>query len=205
MTLAELKTAMQDWAQSSETTFVADLNTMIVNAEKRIYNRVMVPDAKTSTTFATVSGTKSYSFTADCIQPLRVWLTVSGNDRAPMLRKAASYLREAFIGYTNAEPTYYAWLRSSATQPAFLLGPTPDAIYTVNVEYMDGTPPSLVSAENWLSTNYPEVLRKVAIHEASIFLKQWESAPLLKQEAEEAISSLAQIVGAPPKDEEKPQ
>lgn len=203
MTLAELKTAIQDWAQSSETTFVSDLNTMIANAEKRIYNRVIVPDAKTSITGTTTSGTATLAFTADIIAPLRVWLTVGSIDRAPMIRKSASYIREVFsAGYLGGEPTYYAWLKSSATAATLLMGPTPDSSsYTVNVEFVDGTPPSLVSAATWLSTNYPEVLRKVAIHEAAIYLKMSEQMATYKADADEALMSLIQVLGAPQKDE----
>lgn len=204
MTLAELKTAIQDYCMSSETTFVNSLNTIISNAEKRVYNKVMVPDAKTSTTWSSTSGTNSYSRTIDMVIPLRMWLTVSSVDRVPMLRKSASYIREAFVGSTNDEPTHYSWLKSSPTQATFLFGPTPDSSsYTINLEYIDGTPPSLVSAETWLSTNYPDVLRKVSLHEASIFSKQFdkEQQDVLKQDAEESIQLLVKMVGAPPRDE----
>lgn len=206
MTLAELKQEIRDWTHSSETTFVSSLNKIIQNAERRIYNRVMVPDAKTSTTASTVSGTATVTVTQDILVPLRVWLTVSAVNRAPMIRKSMSYMRETFVGYAGGEPTYYAWQRSSSTAATFYLGPTPDSSsYTLNIEYVDGTPPSLVNAETWLSTNYPDVLRKVTLHEASIFLKQWEQEPILKKDADEALTSLLQVLGAPQKDEFWPQ
>lgn len=206
MTLAQLKTAMQDTVQSSETTFVADLDTMIVNAEKRIYNKVIVPDAKTTATATTTSGTATVAITGDVIAPLRAWMTVSSVDLAPLIRKPMSYMREMFAaGYLGGIPTYYAWQRSSATAATLRLGPTPNSSsYTVNLDFVDGTPPSLVSAETWLSTNYPDVLRKCAIYEAAIFLKMGEMLKVYKDDADEALMSLVQVLGAPQKDEEWP-
>lgn len=202
MTLKELKDSVSHWSQSEEATFIANLNAIVQQAEKRIYNRVMVPDAKNSTTLSIVQGTKQYTSTMDMVMPLRLWITTpAGAEHGELIRKSASYIREAFVGAQEAEPTHYAWLKSSPTASVLLFGPTPNDDYTVNIEFMDGTPPSLVSAETWLSTNFPEVLRKVTIHEAAIYLKMWESEKTYKQDAEEAISSLAAIVGAPQKDE----
>jgi hypothetical protein len=206
MTYTQFKNELRRWLNTDEETFVAELDNITANAEKRIYNRVMVPDTRTSATASTVSGTKTVAVTGDILVPLRVWLTVSSVDRAPMIRKPVSYMREMFVGYASGEPTYYAWQKSSATQATFILGPTPNSSsYTLNVEFIDGTPPSFVSATTWLSTNYIDVLTKVALHEGSIFLKAWEQEQTYKKEAEEAINSLIAVVGAPPKDEQRPQ
>jgi hypothetical protein len=205
VTLAELKSDIQDWLQCSETTLVSNLEDIIRSAEKRICGRVMMPDAKSSATATTASGTATVTFTTtNLLAPLRAWLTVSTVTKPPMIRKNVGWLREITPGAVTGEPQFYAWTLSSATAPTFLLYPVPAGAYTVNLEYLKGVPPSLVDAETWLSTNYEDTLRKVAVHEAAIYLKDGDLMDRYKIDAEEAIAALGQVVGAPQKDEFQP-
>lgn len=199
MTLAELKTYIQNTVRSSETSFVAMLDTLIRNAEKRIHNRVMMPDAKaTASLGTTIDGTSEYEVaSANVLVPLRVYTS----DSHVLVRKSVALLRELGNGSASGKPEFYAWVSSSATVATVKLWPSPLSGYELSMDYIRGVPPTLVSAATWLSTNYPDVLRKVAVHEASIYLKQGEMGTQYGQEAEKEIQVLAQVVGAPQRDE----
>lgn len=209
MTYAELKQQLQDWADSTETRFVGTtgIDICIKNAEKAINDRVMLPDAKLTTTFATAIGVSTVSVTVPTAAILQVYFT----GEKPLVRKSSSYIREFFVGAANAKPTHYAWLRAtqsgSTTTNTLLLGPTPDAIYSFNFEYVTAQPTSIVTATTgtWLSMNAEAVLRKQALYQAAVFLKQWESAKILKDDADSDLMVLAQTLAATAmSDEERP-
>lgn len=201
MTLAELKSDLQDWLRNSEATFVANLNDIISSAERRIYSKAMVPDAKATATVETSDGAFSYEIQANVLRPLRVWLTIGGDDHPPMIAKSAGWLREVSPFSAPGTPTHYAWLRSLADRMQLLVFPKPQGIYTLNMEYMRGDPPSLMTAETWLSTNFPDVLRKVSAHEAAMYLVNQEMMDRYQVLAEAEMASLVGIVGAPVGDE----
>ncbi len=210
MTYAELKAELQAWAQSSEATFVGTtgVDVCIRNAETTINDKAIIPDARKTTTFATVIGTNIVSVALNVAAPLQIFRT----GKRPLIPKPASYMREMFVSnVVGAEPTHYAWIRSTmsagATTNILLLGPTPDAVYTYNIEYIAGVPDSLVTqtAGTWLSVNRPNVLRKMALYEAAIFLKMNEMIPVYKEEAEAALMSMVSMLGSTAtKDEERP-
>ena len=49
-TLATLKTAVQDYLETDETTFVNNLNNIILQAEERILKSVQIPDQRKNVT-----------------------------------------------------------------------------------------------------------------------------------------------------------
>jgi hypothetical protein len=79
-----------------------------------------------------------------------------------------NYIREAYPFPTAiGEPKYYGLFSSTA----FILGPTPDVNYTMELHYY-AAPQSIVDAgTSWLGQNYPSVLLWGSLVEASVFLK----------------------------------
>ena len=85
-----------------------------------------------------------------------------------LLNKDVNYIREAFPypGVTGT-PEYYALFDANT----YILGPTPDVDYEIELHYF-AYPTSIVTASTtWLSTNYPNVLLYGALVEAYIYAK----------------------------------
>ena len=87
----------------------------------------------------------------------------------------SSDLREAYPNPSDtAIPKYYAIFgprSDDAKELSFILGPTPDAVYTVELHYFY-YPESIVTAgQTWLGDNFDSVLLWGSIVEAYLFLK----------------------------------
>ena len=65
MNYTQLKTAIQDYTQNYETTFVADLPVFITQAEQRIYNSVQFPSLRKNVTGVLTLGNKYLSCPTD--------------------------------------------------------------------------------------------------------------------------------------------
>lgn len=204
MTLSELKKAIQEWVQSSEPTFVKNLEIIIQNAEQELHDKVRIPSARVTTDLTTTNGVNTVDAPTGMGVPLGLFITSSGRPY-PLVQRDPSFIREAYSGTVNSRPLDYAWLRSDTTKATILLGPTPNAAYTLTVEYYQTQPESIVTTPNgtWLSINFSDVLLKHCLPQAAIFLKQWENVEVYKKEAADALQQMGQFNLAGRKDEWK--
>jgi hypothetical protein len=85
-----------------------------------------------------------------------------------MLNKDVSYIRQSFPNpATTGIPTHYAYFDENS----YILGPTPDANYAVELHYFY-YPESIVTAgTSWLGDNFDSALLYGALIEAYIFMK----------------------------------
>ena len=146
MNYAELSAAIQEYTQNYETDFVANIPTFVEQAEQRIYNTVQFPSIRKNVTGFTTSGNKYLSCPLDFLAVYSM-AVVSGTDYTYLLNKDVNFIREAYPSTASANnglPKYYALFgpATTNTNPAvitneltFLLGPTPDALYTVELHY----------------------------------------------------------------------
>ena len=168
-TLTTLKTAIQDYLETTESTFVAELDNIIINAEQGIVSAVQHPAFRQYANLATVASTSTVDVSSEA--PLSIYsltLTTASQGESMLLPKQYDFIREAFSGgSTEGSPRFYAWEDEST----LLLGPTPDAIYTVRMSYW-GAPDSITTAStSWLGTNQPDLLLYACLVEAYRFLK----------------------------------
>lgn len=146
MNYTELSNAIQEYTQNYETDFVANIPVFIKQAEQRIYNTVQFPSIRKNVTGFTTSGNKYLSCPLDFLAVYSM-AVVSGTEYTYLLNKDVNYIREAYPSTASADyglPKYYALFgpATTNTNPAvitneltFLLGPTPDAMYTVELHY----------------------------------------------------------------------
>jgi hypothetical protein len=98
-----------------------------------------------------------------------------------LLNKDVNFIREAFPTPTSTgKPEYYALFgptTTNATPPvitnelSFVLGPTPDAIYDIELHYYF-YPESIVTASTtWLGDNFDSVLLYASLLEAYTYMK----------------------------------
>lgn len=168
-TYAQLTQAIQDYAQNSETTFVSNIPNFIKNVEDLILNSVDLDVFRKNATASTTTSNAYLAKPTDYISPFSMSVTVSGSKRF-LLIKEVDLVQEVNNTGATGVPRYYAPFDSGY----FLLGPTPDSTYTMELHYLY-RPTSLVDAGSsgttWLSTNAPMAMLYGCLVEAYTFMK----------------------------------
>jgi hypothetical protein len=169
-TYDSLKQAIQDYTENSETTFVSNLPIFIRAAEERILKNVQLNLFMRNQIGAMTLGNQYLGAPSDFLSPFS--LTLTDNGKKEFLEfKDLSFI-EVFSPDATAtgKPRYYAQFDVGN----FILAPTPDAAYPVEVQYMF-RPASLTSgagtATSWLSENAELSLLYGSLVEAYIFMK----------------------------------
>lgn len=175
MNYAELRQSIIDFTESTDTTFEDNIDTFIQNTEKRVYSSVLIPVLRKNVTGTTTLDNKYLSCPSDFLAPYELAVIVpttvdevTTNNYSYLLQKDVSYVRQAYTDPTaTGIPQYYAQFDYNT----FILGPTPNANYSVELHYYY-YPQSIVTAgTTWLGDNYPMCLLYGALSEANIFLK----------------------------------
>ncbi len=170
-TLSTLKSTVQDYVESTETTFTSNLYTFIKEAEDRIFNNVQLPVQRKNVQGALTASNRFLATPTDFYAPFSV--AVIANDKYHYLDfKHPSFIKEYSPTTTvTGRPKYYSLLDDTA----FEVSPIPDTNYTVEVHYLY-KPASLTagsdSGTTVLSTDYPEALLYGTLAEAAVFLKE---------------------------------
>lgn len=162
------------WTDSAGTgtvtlTSTEQINTFIKQAEQRIYNSVQILALRKNVTGVTTSGNKYLSTPSDWLANFSLAVvdpTTGGYEY--LLDKDVNYIREAFpYPATTGKPTHYAYF----DEDSYILGPTPDAAYTVELHYFY-YPTSIVDAgTSWVGDNFDSVLLYGSLLEAYTFMK----------------------------------
>lgn len=175
MTYNELVTAVQDYL---ETTFsTTDINTMIRQAEQRIYNTVQIANLRKNVTSSCTASNKYLQCPNDFLSTYSIAVyPPGGGDYVYLLNKDVNFIREAYPSASDTgKPRHYAIFgpdSSAVTELTFILGPTPDLAYGVELHYYY-YPESIVTATTtWLGDNFDSALLNATLYEASTFLKQ---------------------------------
>ncbi len=191
-TLATLKSTVQDYCETAETTFVADLDTFIKEAEERILKNVELPVFRKNVTGNATTDFPYLATPSDFLATYSLALIVNSVYTYPLF-KHVSFIRDYTPNATTTGPTKYYALFDDNT---FLLGPTPDSDYTYELHYKY-RPASLTttsgSSTTWLSDNAPDALLYGTLVEAATFLKTPEEAAQYEQRFMMAISALKKL------------
>ena len=164
MTYSQLVAEIQSYTENTFQT--VDINTFITQAEQRIYNSVQLPALRKNVTGTTTSGNKYLAMPTDWLATFSLAIINASNEYTYLLNKDVNFIRQSFPD-TDSEfygtPEYYAVFDNSA----FILGPTPDASYAVELHYFY-YPTSIVTAgTTWLGDNFSSTLLLL------IFLLNW--------------------------------
>lgn len=178
---------------SSTVTFTSteQLNTFIQEAEQRIYNMVQLLDLRKNVTGNVTSGNKYLSVPTDWLANFSLAVIDATGRYEYLLNKDVSYIRQAFPNpSTTGIPTHYAYFDENS----YILGPTPDANYAVELHYFY-YPESIVTAgTTWLGENFDSVLLYGALLEAYTFMKgEPEVIAEYQKRYDEAMGMLKQL------------
>lgn len=170
MTYGELKQAIQDYTENDETTFVNNLPLFIRLSEERILKSVQLNLFQKNQFGTMTTGNQYLAAPSDFLAPFSLSIDVSG-DAEFLLFKDLDFVQTYTPDpTTTGQPKYYAQFDVDN----FILAPTPDANYTVDIHYLY-RPASLTagsdSGTSWLSTNAEIALLYGSLVEAYTFMK----------------------------------
>lgn len=176
MNYTELVTAVESYLQNYETDFVSQIPTFVRQAEQRIYNTIQFPALRKNVTGTTTSGVPYLSCPSDFLASysIAVIAPVTG-EYTFLIPKDVSYIRSAYPSPTaTGTPRYYSIFgpqSSAESELTFILGPTPNANFSVELHYYF-YPESIVTANTtWLGDNLDTLLLYGTLVEAYTFLK----------------------------------
>ena len=173
LTYAQLVVAVSDYC---ETTFnTTDMNTMIQQAEQRIYNTVQLANLRRNVTGSLASGNQYLSAPDDFLSTYSLAVINGSGDYIFLLNKDVNFIREAYPNSaTTGTPKHYAIFGPQSSNPAelsFIVGPTPNSSYSVELHYYY-YPQSIVTAgTTWLGDNFDSALLYGTLCEAITYMK----------------------------------
>ncbi len=170
MTYDELKTAIQDYTENDETSFVNNLPLFIRLAEERILKSVQLNLFQKNQSGSMTTGNKYLAAPSDFLAPFSLSIAVSGPQEFLLFKDLDFVQTYTPDATTTGQPKYYAQFDVDN----FILGPTPDANYTVDIHYLY-RPASLTvgagSGTTWLSDNAEITLLYASLVEAYTYMK----------------------------------
>jgi hypothetical protein len=191
MNYTQLVQAIQDYTETSETTFVSNIPNFVQLAEERIYNTVQLPALRKNVTGTATTGNKYLSLPSDWLADYSIAIIQTDGSYEFLLNKDVNYIREAYpTPSSTGLPKHYAIFDANT----FILGPTPDANYSVEMHYFY-YPQSIVTANTtWLGDNFESVLLYGALREAVIYQKgEQDMVNYYEQKYQESLALLKQL------------
>lgn len=191
MNYATLTTLIQQYCESTETTFVANIPTFVQLAEERIYNSVQIPAIRRNQTGTLSTNNKYLTLPSDWLATFSLAVINTDGSQEFLLDKDVNFVRQSFPSPTDTgKPQYYAIFDDNT----FILGPTPDSAYSVEMHYYY-YPTSIVTASTtWLGDNFETVLLYGSLREAYTYLKgEADMMQYYDQKYQEALGLLKQL------------
>ena len=157
-----------DGSSTATLTSTEQINTFIQEAEQRIFNTVQLLDLRKNATGNCTTGNKYLSVPSDWLANFSLAVIDGSGNYEYLLNKDVSFIRQAFPDPTvTGLPYCYAYFDENS----YILGPTPDADYAVELHYFY-YPPSIVTAgTSWLGDNFDSALLYGSLLEAYTFMK----------------------------------
>lgn len=204
MNYTELVAAIESYTQNYETDFIANIPTFVKQAEQRIYNTVLIPAIRKNVTGVTSVGNKYLSCPSDFLSVMSIAVIDGDDNYEYLLNKDVNFMRAAYPKASDSGlPRYYALFGPTVTtgvitdELSFIMAPTPDAIYDVELHYYY-YPQSIVDAgTSWLGDNYDPVLLYGSLYEAYVFMKgEPDVLAMYEKKYGEALQQLIRLGGA---------
>lgn len=176
MNYTELVSAIKGYAENDfpstvgSFTSAEQIATFVREAEQRIYNSVQLPALRRNVTGTVTQSNKYLTLPQDWLATFSV--AVIDPDTGAyeyLLDKDVNFIREAFpFPSVTGKPTHYGQF----DQNTFILGPTPDANYGVELHYYYYPESITTAGTSWLGDNFDSVLLYGALLEAAAFMKE---------------------------------
>ena len=166
MNYTQLKADIQDIC---ETSFTDDQLAMFTEqAEQKIYNSVQIPALRKNVTGSLTTDNKYLDTPSDFLWSYSLAVVDGSGNYSYLINKDVNFIREAYPNATSTGlPVHYAYFNDDA----FIVGPTPNSGYAVELHY-GYYPESIVTAgTTWLGNEFDSALLNGALVEAIRFMK----------------------------------
>jgi hypothetical protein len=180
MNYTELTAAICDYTQNFEQDFVANIPVFVQQAEQRIYNTVQFPSLRKNVIGTTSANNRYLACPSDFLAAYSIAVIDEAGAYEFLLNKDVNFIRQAYPTPTaTGTPKYYALFGPAVSgtvitdELSFLLGPTPNAAYSVELHYYYYPESIAVAADGqtWLGDNFDSVLLYGSLVEAITFMK----------------------------------
>ena len=194
MTYDELVTQVNDYIENSFPT--SNIDTFIKQAEQRIYNTVQLASLRKNVTGTATVGNKYLQCPTDFLSVYSI-AVISDSEYLYLLNKDVNFIREAYPSTAAAfrgKPKHYAIFgprSDNEDELSFILGPTPDLSYEVELHYFY-LPESIVDSADgrtWLGDNFDSALLYGTLMEAATYTKA--EADMVKLYSDRYVQSIA--------------
>ena len=193
-TYLQLKTAIQDYTENNETTFVTNLPVFIRLAEERILKNVQLSLFRKNATATITQGSQYFACPSDFLAPFSLSFRSTDEKKVFVDFKDPSFLQTYTPNSaTEGVPKYY----SIFDIENFLIAPSPNASYTGELHYYY-RPQSLTagsdSSTTWLSINAEIALLYGSLVEAYTFMKgEQDVMAMYNQKFQEALLGIKML------------
>lgn len=166
MNYTDLKTNIEDICENSFTD--AQLAMFTQQAEQKIYNSVQIPALRKNVTGTLTTSNKYLSSPSDFLYSYSLAVIDGDGTYHYLINKDVNFIREAYPSPSSTGlPKHYAYF----DEDTFIVGPTPDSSYSVELHY-GYYPESIVTAgTTWLGDEFDSALLNGALIEAIRFMK----------------------------------
>jgi len=197
LTYAQLVVAVSDYCENTFDT--TDMNTMIKQAEQRIYNTVQIANLRKNVTGTLTASNKYLACPDDFLSVYSLAIYPSGGGSyIYLLNKDVNFMRDAYPNpATTGTPKHYAIFGPQSTnvnELSFIVGPTPNTAYGAELHYYY-YPESIVTAlTTWLGDNFDSALLYGTLCEAVTYMKgEPDMVALINQRYVQAIALLKNL------------
>lgn len=180
MTYIELVAAIKSYTENYETEFVANIPVFVTQAEERIYNTVQIPPLRKNVTGLVSPNNKYLSCPIDFLSAFSMAVIDADGRFEYLLNKDVNFMRAAYPNPSvTGLPQYYALFGPTVAgstitdELSFIVAPTPDAQYNVELHYYYYPESITVAADGrtWLGDNYDPALLYGSLVEAIVYMK----------------------------------
>jgi hypothetical protein len=140
----------------------------VQQAEQRIYNSIQFPALRKNVTGNATLNNKYLATPVDWLATFSLARINADGSYEYLLNKDVNFIREAFpFPATSGAPTHYAIFDENT----FILGPTPDASYSMELHYFYYPTSITTAGTSWLGDNLDSLLLYGSLLEAASFMK----------------------------------
>jgi len=194
MNYTQLSANIQAYTENTESNFVAEIPVFVQQAEQRIYNSMQFPSIRKNVTGFVNSTTPYLACPSDFLAVYSLAAVNATGAYEYLLNKDVNFIRQAYPNPNTDKgiPKYYALFgpqSSDVEELTFIVGPTPDDDYTVELHYYYYPPSITTNQTSWLGDNFDSVLLYGSLVEAYTYMKgEADMMALYNQKFMEALA-----------------
>ena len=191
MNYTEITNAIKEYTDNTETTFVNNIPNFVRQTEERIYRSILIPELRKNVTTSLSTSNRFLAKPTDFLAVFSIAVVDGSSNYSFLLPKDVNFIREAYPATaTSGLPVYYSLFDGDN----FLIAPTPDSTYTVQLHYYYDPPSIVTSSTSWLGDNAEATLLYGTLVEAYTFMKgEADVISFYKTRYDEAMAGLQQL------------